>query len=841
MNKMFTQPTGPVAKQTNKQAIARVLGIKQNQVVYLSSGQDLTSFLVAYDKATESVYRIPSTVSGKVISYAINNYVCTVTTDSGQYTLLPVLGKDIAYLTFDMFGVPNDGLTDATAGIKTVAALAKLMKLPVKQNTGVYLISGSDAIEFTNDTDLSGITLLPTASYTGYLLFTQPDSVTVYDSASSVVAAVNSQPLLANSSRLGGLVNNTVLNGKSLFMYGSDPLYVSRGTTKYWWSASRLSSKGRLDTPLKYSVASVTQITTLTIAKKETVVKLPNWDFGNGPANLGVMRFTNITRYKVYGGSVFNRPLSDVNKQPVIISINYAYGCKFEGFYDAYPSFPSVNGSIAYAYTLNHNYTDCCTFKNFNSQGDGWGVVGGQLANNITYINCNLNRVDMHDPFMGYMKLIDCDLGYWGICASGMGDLYLERCTVNLEDFIMNGYREHDGIISTRGDFGGFFDGNVYIRDLKIIGDATAFRTKNNRGVSLFSSYSFNATTGYIPAGSPIEPWGFKEIYIDGLHCDTPIVGKRFSSIVYAASVQYTTYFPRVIQIKNADFNSSEPECFDMHGFLVSPDNAAKTGIAHTLNFKPTNFIQMDDCSLGGIEIQRPYSTYDYNNVSFRGSNLKQANSRNSPIEFYTDQIGRYEFVNCDLKKISDSTKSTGSTSSRQSVFSVNGGVYNSLTDSPFDIKYQTGLRTVILCSNVNFVGPYSQTTVVDANLNVAEFATLDNCKFYSNITLAYVAPALWLGSTSNSATAFNVARGNTLNTVISNSNTNAGGGVITGITTKVDKVPNGVSNGHIGGVYYVDAIGQNGSYQLYLNARDTKAQVGKIVSNGTISGIFLQ
>ena len=30
MNKMFTQPTGPVAKQVNKQAIARKFGVKQS-------------------------------------------------------------------------------------------------------------------------------------------------------------------------------------------------------------------------------------------------------------------------------------------------------------------------------------------------------------------------------------------------------------------------------------------------------------------------------------------------------------------------------------------------------------------------------------------------------------------------------------------------------------------------------------------------------------------------------------------------------------------------------------------------------------------------------------------
>ncbi|WOZ56475.1 hypothetical protein GHCGIGKI_00105 [Klebsiella phage P01] len=841
MNPQFSQAGGSVSKDVNKQSIARVFGLKKTQVAYLDKNNSINPYKILYEKSSQLCW-FRGSATGVPTSWTVgSNNVLTLVTSDGTFTLYPFLGLEQKYISFDMFNVPKDGVTDATAAIKTVVSVAKQMKLPIQQNDGRYLLSGSDALEINYGANLSGATLVPASSYTGYLLFTQPDSTTVYNSSSSIVSAINSQPLIANSSRLKGLLNNTTLDGKSLFLQGADALYIARGTTKYWWANSRLSNKGKLDTPLKYGVSAVTQVTALTIADKITEVKLPNWDFINGPANLGVMRFNNLTRYQVHAGSIFNRPLNDINKDPVIITINYAYGCNFKGFYDAYPSYPLVSGSIAYAYTLNFNYIDKCTFEDFNAQGDGWGVVGGQLASNITYRNCNLNRVDMHDPFMGYMKIIDCDIGYWGICASGMGDMYLERCTINLEDYVMNGYREHDGIISGRGDFGGWFDGNVYIQDLKILGDAVAFRATYNRGVSLFSSYSFNATTGNIPSGSPIEPWGFKEIYVDGLHCDTPIVGKRFSSIVYAASIQYTTYFPRLIQIKNADFNSSEPECFDMHGFLVSPDNAAKTGIAHTLNFKPTNFIQMDDCSLGGIEIQRPYSAYDYNNISFRARNLRQANSRNSPIEFYTDQVGRYEFESCDIKKLSDTTKSTTSISSRQSTFTINGGVFNSLTDSPFDIRYQTGLQTVVLCNNVTFVGPYSQTTVVDANLNIAEFATISNCKIFSNTALSYVTPALWLGSTSSSATAFNVARGNTVNTIITNSNTNAGGEVVSGITNRSDKVPTGVVNGHIGGAYYVDATGQTGTYQLYFNARNTKAQIGKIVSNGTISGIYIQ
>ena len=812
-------------------------------------------------KASETAAKTSETnaKASEVAAETARDQVQQIIDDAGEQSTLAVLAQPgganriglqhggkvqhlQTFLSFDMFGINKDGSSDVTSQIISVFNLANSLGLKVKQNDGVYLISGSDIITSNYGYDLEGATLRPSSGYTGYILYTQVEQPVTYSAGSELITKINSAAILAGTSVLKGLLTDTTLNGKAIFMFGdNDPLYVSRGKTKNWWHISRISSRGKMDDACKYGVSEVTSIIALPINKKLTDIRLPNWDFVNEPANNGVMRFQNFSRCRIYGGQIFNRPINDHEKSPVIISMSYAYDVKFYDLYDEHPSWPIVGGSIAYAYTLNFNY--CCRleFNNCNSQGYGWGVVGGQLSCNITYRDCNLNRIDMHDPFSGYLKVIDCDIGFWGICATGMGDLYVERCTINLEDSAMNGYREHDGIISGRGDFGGWFDGKVYIRDLKIVGDAEAFRAANGRGVSLFSPYSFNATTGSIPSGSPVEPWGFKEIYVDGLHCDTPIVGKRFSSIVYAASVQYTTYFPRVIQIKNADFNSTEPECFDMHGFLVSPDNAAKAGIAHTLNFKPTNFIQMDDCSLAGVEIKRPYSQYDYNNLSFRARNLRQANGQDSPIEFWTDQVGRYEFDSCDIKKLSDSTETTSSVSSRQSTFAIRGGNFNSLTESPFNIQYNTGLSTQISVDGTIFIGPYSQTAVNAANLNLAEFATLSNCKVYSNETNGFVTPALWLGSTSNASTAFNVARGNTLDTVITVSNTNAGGDVVSGISTQVAKVPSGVVNGHISASFYVDATGTTGTYQLYLNARSTKAQVGKIVSNGKISGIYLQ
>lgn len=85
MNKIFTQPSGPVAKQTNKQAIARVLGLKQSQVAILSPGLVVNAFSVLFDPTTQlSFFR--GTATGTVSSWLVTNNELTLVTDSGSHT-----------------------------------------------------------------------------------------------------------------------------------------------------------------------------------------------------------------------------------------------------------------------------------------------------------------------------------------------------------------------------------------------------------------------------------------------------------------------------------------------------------------------------------------------------------------------------------------------------------------------------------------------------------------------------------------------------------------------------------------------------------------------------------
>lgn len=60
MNEMFSQGgKGSTGILTNKQAIARKFGVKQNEVVYFSVGVDLGGYKVIYDKTSQRAYSLP--------------------------------------------------------------------------------------------------------------------------------------------------------------------------------------------------------------------------------------------------------------------------------------------------------------------------------------------------------------------------------------------------------------------------------------------------------------------------------------------------------------------------------------------------------------------------------------------------------------------------------------------------------------------------------------------------------------------------------------------------------------------------------------------------------------
>lgn len=86
MNKLFTQPSGPVAKETNKEAIARVHGLRKSQVGYITNVTPIDSYTILFDKVTQTTW-LRGQATGTPVTWSVNGNVLNLVTSTGTFSL----------------------------------------------------------------------------------------------------------------------------------------------------------------------------------------------------------------------------------------------------------------------------------------------------------------------------------------------------------------------------------------------------------------------------------------------------------------------------------------------------------------------------------------------------------------------------------------------------------------------------------------------------------------------------------------------------------------------------------------------------------------------------------
>lgn len=734
MNKMFTQPTGPVAKQTNKQAIARLYRCKQSDVGYLAAGLDLTNLLYVYDKATQMTFALTGTVSGIVTSYSISNLVCTVLTSTGTYSLLsaPALSRDIEYLTFDMFNVDKTGKTDVTSQIAAIFAIANKFALDVEQHDGIYLLSGSFSIPVNYGFRLGGAEFLLAANTTGGFKVSQPLAPTTYDATSSVVTGINamaSVDLVAGNSVLTSQKASTVLNNKFLFMTGVDDLfqYTGNASPTKWKHASVLHHYGLLAIPFRYKVSALSSVYALPIAERVTVCELPTVNLINAP-NTILFAFDGITRYQIWEGYVKNKP--QVQRGPFYLCslTNYAYVDQHVLF-DPYPTVSFSDAGLTAqtaSYTLNYGRGTDLNVYNSHSQGYGWGSTGGgDIIANTTFINSSFSRYDSHNPVLGFFKTIDCLHGLAGIALCGWGTVHMVRPRWNVNKRTNDPYGNKPIFIRLRESSGGFYDGDLYIEDAVVEGWGGELLN--------FIEAPQNVDTA-LPAGSPIEPYAFRHVYVDGLTFTTPTVGKKLAAFhSLSGSLSSPLYAPMSIEIKRLDYNcygSANPIddalVFDFTNAKQQPYNTASN---HASVEPASTRIVIEDSKLQGIVVKRN-AVASSHCIDFVGNRLSPAANNQEYVRFYTNTKGSYSFKDCKLSGIHDSVD--GSDITYPIIVQMQGGVLKQTSSTVNPFNTAGNLAHDVSFDGVTCVGNYSATAATEHNRNLAQWVGLSNCNYYS-------------------------------------------------------------------------------------------------------------
>lgn len=76
----LTQPKGMVSKETNKEAIARIFGLKKRQIGYLSTSTAVDSYTILYDENTQTCW-YKGSATGTPVSWSISGGMVDLQTE----------------------------------------------------------------------------------------------------------------------------------------------------------------------------------------------------------------------------------------------------------------------------------------------------------------------------------------------------------------------------------------------------------------------------------------------------------------------------------------------------------------------------------------------------------------------------------------------------------------------------------------------------------------------------------------------------------------------------------------------------------------------------------------
>ncbi|MDR2686841.1 MAG: hypothetical protein LBB75_03750, partial [Oscillospiraceae bacterium] len=220
-------------------------------------------------------------------------------------------------------------------------------------------------------------------------------------------------------------------------------------------------------------------------------------------------------------------------------------GCMFSG-HRIYETIGSAGETVSMGtYDFSVRRAVNVTFKNckqYDSITDTslWGIMESSFSKNLVYDGCELSRFDAH---MGLANgtVRNSVLGHTGVNVTGFGTLLVENTKVCSDR----------AMISLRGDYGSFWDGEVVIRDCEYVpsGSPLALISGSNNGTHDF---------GY-PCMLP------RKVTVDGLVIDD--------------STHLFFYFgPYIIDYFNQNFGIRNPYPYGRCGEVTVKNVTVKSG-----------------------------------------------------------------------------------------------------------------------------------------------------------------------------------------------------------------------------------------------------------------------
>ncbi len=621
------------------------------------------------------------------------------------------------WVTLKEFGAIGDGVTNDAPAIAKALNYAYSNNLDVRQSDGTFLLDGDTYLDIKSlNVDLTGCVLKPSATWKGQITISQPEIPVTYGVGSAPVNGVNAST--GNSRGIGsnyldGLASNTDLDGCFIQLSTSQPMFIFRDTAYTRLDFNRVYNRGNLENPLKYALGNnATSIKALKIRKDVQTIKGLTID-ESLTRNYRIIYINQASRVRLINTSFINRPLTQ-NFSDSRLEIYESYDVIVDGLFA-----PSVADSFTgtgdiYSYTIGLGNSMNVTIKNATANGEGWGATGSNNCANVRFERCDLSRIDFHMPFQNYLKINDCNIGRSGVLVTGIGDLYVTNSTFNASPDMTG------NIIATRADAGGYFDGDLYMENIKLTG--------LRNGIPGNGIINAVAVAGQGPSsGSPISPTLFNSITMKDIKIYPGSVS-TYPGTLITVNRDNTLYFPKKIVIDGLDFGTLPKSAgvglnidFSRFKALYSDMNNSENAVTgrHT-----TDILINDVCT--------PF--FSVTSASFRhnprvvASNVRHGVPGETYTVFETNQRGSYELTDCKFERIRafSGTDPNGPVSIK-----MKGGKLWSAspTSSPID---GTTVHDITL-DNVQIVGAFlsQDQTTFPVTRGLIRRALVRNCEFW--------------------------------------------------------------------------------------------------------------
>ena len=419
-----------------------------------------------YNAQVEQYRQETETVSNNLTT-EITNRKNADTTLQGQITTIKEQYEQLEkaampYVTYRMFGAVLDGITDDSAAVLACHAYANTTGKKVFERGGALLCNFTVDVKTDCDLNIDFI---------------------INDNTPATVYNIKSETIETSFNATANLTT-----GQNVFPSDDGRLFgkffIPRRTSNDWLLGKRYSSSSQtihyhhqpvcvnnmgeiVSSRIYFGSTGVPNITQCKSATEKGIV----FSGGHVIATLSKIGFPSLVKCERCNCEIRNITISNTtlpnlstNYDSGLIDIN---GCcniiidNIVGFNN------SVDLTTNFSYVINVTDAYNVTIRNCNLT-QGWGAIATHFCDTITVYNCVINRVDNHYGCFGKWTIKDCIIANDISLGYGDGEVNILNTTFQTKRPVesMAPYA-----IYTRKDFNVIFGGNLFIENIKTIGN----------------------------------------------------------------------------------------------------------------------------------------------------------------------------------------------------------------------------------------------------------------------------------------------------------------------------------------------------------------------------------